>query len=293
MLMCKDCKLTSLNLTGCSALITLYCQNNQITTFYYLPTSLETLDCSNNKLSGGTFDLSNRSALKSLNVSNNTNFSGLKCNNCSLNWLNVQNCTALTKLDCSNNKILSLDVSSLSNLTELQCSSNKLSSLNVTNKTKLTSIDAAYNELTSINVQGCNALRDISCFWNKINASGANTLINSLCTIPSGSLGNLLYIDVQSNSIENNVSLTEAQVKAARNKRWMPKKWTGSAWVDISATSAGDVNGDGQVTAADVTALYDVLLNNDYSHVVNGDQTGDGQITAADVTAVYTILLSN
>jgi hypothetical protein len=47
------------------------------------------------------------------------------------------------------------------------------------------------------------------------------------------------------------------------------------------------------VTAADVTALFDVLLNNDYSHVVNGDQTGDNIITAADVTAVYTILLSN
>ena len=55
----------------------------------------------------------------------------------------------------------------------------------------------------------------------------------------------------------------------------------------------GDVNGDGEVTAADVTALYDYLLNNDSSHIVNGDQTGDGDITAADVTAVYTILLSN
>ena len=55
----------------------------------------------------------------------------------------------------------------------------------------------------------------------------------------------------------------------------------------------GDVNGDGEVTAADVTALYDVLLNNDYSHVVNGDQTGDGEITAADVTAVYNILLGS
>ena len=53
----------------------------------------------------------------------------------------------------------------------------------------------------------------------------------------------------------------------------------------------GDVNGDGVVTAADVTALYDVLLNNDYSQVVNGDQNGDGNITAADVTAVYDVLL--
>lgn len=55
----------------------------------------------------------------------------------------------------------------------------------------------------------------------------------------------------------------------------------------------GDVNGDGVVTAADVTALYDVLLNNDYSHVVNGDQNGDDQITAADITAVYNVLLGN
>lgn len=43
----------------------------------------------------------------------------------------------------------------------------------------------------------------------------------------------------------------------------------------------GDVNGDGTVTAADVTALYDYLLNNDSSHLVNGDQNGDGIITAA------------
>ena len=59
----------------------------------------------------------------------------------------------------------------------------------------------------------------------------------------------------------------------------------------LPAAITGDVNGDGEVTAADVTALYDFLLNNDTSHIVNGDQTGDGEITAGDVTAVYNILL--
>ena len=53
----------------------------------------------------------------------------------------------------------------------------------------------------------------------------------------------------------------------------------------------GDVNGDGVMTAADITALYDYMLNNDSSHIVNGDQTGDGIITAADITAVYNIIL--
>lgn len=53
----------------------------------------------------------------------------------------------------------------------------------------------------------------------------------------------------------------------------------------------GDVNGDGEVTANDITELYNFLLNNDDSHIVNGDMNGDGEITAADITAVYDILL--
>ena len=61
----------------------------------------------------------------------------------------------------------------------------------------------------------------------------------------------------------------------------------------VNSSVFGDVNGDGVVTAADVTALYDFMLNNDESHIVNGDQTGDGIITAADITAVYTALLEN
>lgn len=86
----------------------------------------------------------------------------------------------------------------------------------------------------------------------------------------------------------------------------------GSAYLKLSSTEAngknevfttlypmssggipGDVNGDNTVTAADVTALYDYLLNNDSSHIVHGDQNGDGNITAADITAVYSVLLGN
>ena len=55
----------------------------------------------------------------------------------------------------------------------------------------------------------------------------------------------------------------------------------------------GDVNGDGTVTSADITVLYNYLLNNDSSAIVNGDQDGDGNITAADITAIYNIILGN
>ena len=54
----------------------------------------------------------------------------------------------------------------------------------------------------------------------------------------------------------------------------------------------GDVNGDGSVTATDVTALYNYLLNGDTSSLVNGDVDGDGNITSGDVTQVYNILLN-
>lgn len=53
----------------------------------------------------------------------------------------------------------------------------------------------------------------------------------------------------------------------------------------------GDVNGDGDVTTVDITALYNWLLNSDDSAIVNGDQDGDGSITTGDVTVVYNILL--
>ena len=51
--------------------------------------------------------------------------------------------------------------------------------------------------------------------------------------------------------------------------------------------NVGDVNGDGHVTAADVTALYDYMLNNDMTYYSTADVNGDGNITAADVTFIY------
>ncbi len=53
----------------------------------------------------------------------------------------------------------------------------------------------------------------------------------------------------------------------------------------------GDVNGDGYVTSADVTAIYDVLLGTDLTFEATADVNRDGYVTSADVTAVYDILL--
>ena len=53
----------------------------------------------------------------------------------------------------------------------------------------------------------------------------------------------------------------------------------------------GDANYDDECTGSDVTALYNFILYNDSSAIVNGDQNGDGEVTGSDVTAVYNIIL--
>lgn len=59
-----------------------------------------------------------------------------------------------------------------------------------------------------------------------------------------------------------------------------------------SANVYGDVNGDGKVTATDVTAIYNVLLGTDNTYAATADVNGDHSVTSVDVTIVYDILLN-
>ena len=56
---------------------------------------------------------------------------------------------------------------------------------------------------------------------------------------------------------------------------------------------SGDVNGDGSVTSADVTCVYNYLLNGDDTFIDTCDVNGDGNITSSDITVIYNILLGN
>ena len=61
----------------------------------------------------------------------------------------------------------------------------------------------------------------------------------------------------------------------------------------IETALLGDVNGDGSVNAADVTALYNYILNGDTTYLATSDVNNDGAVNAGDVTAVYNIILGN
>ncbi len=55
---------------------------------------------------------------------------------------------------------------------------------------------------------------------------------------------------------------------------------------------AGDINADGVINGADVTALYNVLFNNEDRYVVDGDVNNDNTLNGADVTTLYELLFT-
>lgn len=111
----------------------------------------------------------------------------------------------------------------------------------------------------------------------------------------SGNNGAILTIDITSSSSfdKGNIILKNTVLVEEDGTRHQFRDEITKVNGGIPIGVSGDVNGDGFVTAADVTALYDYLLNNDTSSLINGDQDGDGHITAGDITAVYNILLGN
>ena len=58
---------------------------------------------------------------------------------------------------------------------------------------------------------------------------------------------------------------------------------------EFDVVAPGDVNVDGVVSGADVTALYNILLDSAVGS--GGDVNGDGVVNGADVTALYNLLL--
>ena len=56
-----------------------------------------------------------------------------------------------------------------------------------------------------------------------------------------------------------------------------------------AATLPGDVNGDGEVTVADVNAIINMILTGEHNTL--GDVNGDGEISLADVNAVIDLII--
>ncbi len=136
-LYCWENNLTSLDVSGCTALTHLECDYNNLTSLNVSGcTALTELNCYGNELT-------------SLDVSKNTELTDLRCRGNNLTSLDVSKNTALTYLECGYNNLTSLDVSKNTALTSLSCNSNNLTSLDVSKNTKLIDLRCYNNKLTS------------------------------------------------------------------------------------------------------------------------------------------------
>ncbi len=215
-LYCNNDALTTLYVNNCPALYTIECMNNQLTTLPTLPPSIQNLYIGGNKFT--TLDIRNRSKLWRLDVSNSPSLTTLNCNNNALTSLNVTNCPALTSLDCGNNQLTSLPslpsslkyliansnkLTSLptlpSSLTTLECNANQLTSL-PTLPSSIEGLDVSKNKFTSLTINNKLNLKNLNVSKNTL-LTNLNARDNALTSINVTGCSELSYVQLQHNNL--------------------------------------------------------------------------------------------
>ena len=179
---CNNLGLESLDLSGCSAVEFLNCSHNNLTLLDVSDcTNLETLGCYDNLLT-------------SLDLSGCANLNTLDCDSNNLTALDVSDCSKLTSLSCLRNQIISLDVSCCQALEWLYCSYNQLTNLDIEGCTKLIQIKCDDNQLTSLDISECSSLEELNCYENSI--TGLNLSKCSNLTFLGCGENNLTKLDL-------------------------------------------------------------------------------------------------
>ena len=111
----------------------------------------------------------------------------------------------------------------------------------------------------------------------------------------NGNNGAIMTIDVTASQTfeRGNITLHNSVLVEEDGTRHVFADETTKVNGGIPVGVTGDVNCDGSVNAADVTALYNYILNGDTTYLSTSDVNNDGAVNAGDVTAVYNIILGN
>lgn len=140
-----------------TALTDLMCSNTKLTT----------LDTSHNtKLV--SLECNDTPTLTSLNVSQNTELKVLRCNDNALADLDLTNNTALESLECGGNEFTTLDLSQNTNLKSFGFFNGKLSSLDLTHNTNLEELYFCGNNFSTIDVSQNTKLKYLHLFGNQL-----------------------------------------------------------------------------------------------------------------------------
>ena len=187
---CQQNLLSSLDVSTAPALSTLWCFNNQLTSLI-LPSNaaLTTLRASTNQLT--TLDISNTPALTSLecasnqltalDISNNPLITNLDCSDNQLSTIDISNISELRSLHCNSNLLTVLDMSNNPVLNDMAFSDNKLVTITLLNNTNLESLECSNNLLTTLDISN-NPLNYLDGSNNALTQSAIDSILLSLVT---------------------------------------------------------------------------------------------------------------
>ena len=268
------------------SLKTLYCYDNQLTALPALPATIETVVAEKNRFT--TLKINEKANLKNLYVGNNPLLTELNCSYNALSALDISGCTALKTLYCNDNQLTSLNVQGFAALETVYCGGNQLTSLSLQGCNALEKVYCGNNQLTSLSLQGCNALTLVNCCRNQIKDSEMTAMIGSLRAMPNGTQGTL---QVLWSAGEGN-TITNEQVRAARNKGWIPYKWSFRDFFEIPVEDEvpGDLDGSGNVDVDDLNLIINMMLDK-ADKTDAADLNGDGNVDVDDLNAIINIIL--
>lgn len=173
---------TRKNVIILGSLLEFNCRDNNITSLDINNSSLEVLDCSDNKLSN-------------LNISRNITLYYLNCNNNLLSTLNIDKNINLTHLYCNNNQLNILKVNKNLLLFSLNCGYNRLSTIDVSKNIKLENFFCYNNLISYLDLNNNERLEQFSCRDNKItNLKFTNISMLLDCSNNKLNLDNIIYI---------------------------------------------------------------------------------------------------
>jgi len=224
-LWCADNAITSLNAGGCTALTSMQCYDNNLTSLNVSGcAALAVLACRNN-------------ALTALDVSENTLLTMLICGGNKLTALDVNTNTLLELLGCEINELTSLNVSTNALLASLSCSDNALTSLDLSTNTKLTGVYCSGNALTSLNTAGCPLLDRLDCYDNAL--ASLNLGANTQLTVLFCHRNKLTALDLSANTLLVELGCSENELTTLDLRANTALAGLGSSYPPLTARLAG------------------------------------------------------
>ncbi len=303
-LYCGNNCLTTLDVSGCTALTDLNCENNQLTELDVSGCpALFDLMCGANQLT--TLDLSGHTMLMNahcednqlteLNVTDCTTLWGLYCDWNQLVTLDLSGCPALYDVACTCNHLTELNVSGCPALTDLNCSNNELETLDVSGCAELAHLWCSDNRLTALDVSGCPALRGLDCDSNQLTTLDISTCPNLIDVYYNGTRneysGTITYqlsdctlrvdtdVQITTGQQEEGVTIDEANFPDANFRAYVAENC--------------DADGDGYLSEAEIAAVTEIDCRDFNISSLEGVQSftaletlycGDNQLTALDVS---------